>query len=75
MKQTEKEQKFDCSGEDCRSSNCDIRRDLVDLEINQRVIMRDLSVKAVQLDGLIEVFGVANTTLKLLFQAQMGKNC
>ena len=71
MKRAAKD-KFDCSGEDCRTSNCDIRRDLVDLDVNQKVIMRDLNIKAVQIDGLVEVLGVVNNTQNMLFKTELG---
>ena len=71
MKRAAKD-KFDCSGEDCRTSNCDIRRDLVDLDVNQKVMMRDLNIKAVQIDGLVEVLSVVNNTQSMLFKTELG---
>ena len=63
---------MDCDGSACGTTGCDIRRDLIDIAVDQNVMLRDLNIKAVQLDGIIEVLGVVNTTQTMLFKTEIG---
>ena len=64
---------MDCDGSACGTTGCDIRRDLIDIAVDQNVMLRDLNIKAVQLDGIIEVLGVVNTTQTMLFKTEIGR--